>query len=302
MAGMYYLLENAKSVSVELSGVSPEPKRRYVGIAGTDEIDEVLPLLKLKRGLLDELMAGAATVCEQHEGFDVIALNLPGRAREGRLLIYMQPGLLLFIGGGNDAAAMLDGAARQDGAAFDRILSGFFDRITAGDADALEDMETEISNLEDALISSRGKNAVKDIISLRKRLLVRKRYYEQLLNMLDVLLENENDVLDSRSLRYFKIFSGRMDRLYHSVLNLRDYVTQVREAYQAEVDISLNNIMKIFTVITAIFLPLSLIVGWYGMNVQMPEYKWPLGYPMVIALSAVVVVFCLVVFKRKKWF
>jgi magnesium transporter len=47
-------------------------------------------------------------------------------------------------------------------------------------------------------------------------------------------------------------------------LNLRDYVTQVREAYQAELDISLNNIMKIFTVITAFFSPLTLLVGWYA--------------------------------------
>jgi magnesium transporter len=186
---------------------------------------------------------------------------------------------------------------------FDRMLSTFFERLTAQDVVFLDKIEQEISNLENALISSkRQKNCVKEIISLRKRLLVLKRYYEQLLNVLDELQQNENDTLHGNSLRYFKIYAGRVERLYHSVLNLRDYVTQVREAYQAEVDISLNNIMKIFTVITAIFLPLTLIVGWYGMNLNLPEFQWSFGYPFVIILSVAVVVLCLIIFKKRKWF
>ena len=67
----------------------------------------------------------------------------------------------------------------------------------------------------------------------------------------------------------------------HSVLNLRDYLSQVREAYQSQIDINLNNVMKIFTVITAIFLPLSLIAGWYGMNFNMPEYQSPYGLSLI---------------------
>jgi magnesium transporter len=60
--------------------------------------------------------------------------------------------------------------------------------------------------------------------------------------------------------------------------------------------------MKVFTVITAVFLPLTLIVGWYGMNFTMPEYGWSHGYLYVIALSIVVCGICWLLFKRKKWF
>jgi magnesium transporter len=83
---------------------------------------------------------------------------------------------------------------------------------------------------------------------------------------------------------------------------ITDYVTQVREAYQSAVDIDLNRIMKVFTVITAIFLPLTLIVGWYGMNLQMPEYAWPYAYPAVIAVSVCVAGLCVAYFKKHKWF
>jgi magnesium transporter len=86
------------------------------------------------------------------------------------------------------------------------------------------------------------------------------------------------------------------------VLNSRDYVSQVREAYQAQVDIDQNTIMKVFTVITSIFLPLTLLVGWYGMNLRMPEFSWDYGYPFVILLSVIVVSLCVVFFKKKKWF
>ena len=96
--------------------------------------------------------------------------------------------------------------------------------------------------------------------------------------------------------------SIRVDRLFHSVLNLRDYVTEVREAYQAQVDINLNQLMKLFTVITTICLPLTLIAGWYGMNFPMPEYTSSIGYPMVIALSVVIVVWVIAYFRKNNWF
>ncbi len=96
--------------------------------------------------------------------------------------------------------------------------------------------------------------------------------------------------------------TSRADRLLHNVINLRDYVTQVREAYQNQLDISLNKTMKLFTVITTIFLPLTLIVGWYGMNLQMPEYSWAFGYPIVVGISLLVIGGCILFFKRKKWF
>lgn len=60
--------------------------------------------------------------------------------------------------------------------------------------------------------------------------------------------------------------------------------------------------MKVFTVVTSIFLPLSLVAAWYGMNFQQPEYSWKGGYPFVVGLSLGIVILLLVIFKKKKWF
>ena len=114
--------------------------------------------------------------------------------------------------------------------------------------------------------------------------------------------ENRNSLIGSKDLIFFKLLSNRTDRLLRGVHNLRDYVTQVREAYQAQVDIELNSVMKLFTVLTAIFLPLTLIVGWYGMNFSMPEYSWFYGYPFAILLSVAVIIISVAYFKKNKWF
>ena len=67
-------------------------------------------------------------------------------------------------------------------------------------------------------------------------------------------------------------------------------------------DLRQNRIMTILTVITSIFMPLTLITSWYGMNFRyMPELNMPWAYPAVLGLCIVIVVICLIVFRKKKW-
>lgn len=180
-----------------------------------------------------------------------------------------------------------------------KILYILLHRLTSMDNVILKDIEARIARLEEQVMEEVRKDYTRDIIELRKQLLFLKRYYEPLLDIVEGLEENENGIIEEGALKYFGILKNRIERLNNNVLHLRDYVTQVREAYQAQVDISLNHIMKLFTVITAVFLPLSLIAGWYGMNFKyMPELSWVHGYPFVFALSAAVAVISLVLFKK----
>ena len=83
----------------------------------------------------------------------------------------------------------------------------------------------------------------------------------------------------------------------------REYSLQLREMHQTQIDVRQNNIMKILTIVTTVFLPLSLIAGWYGMNfVNMPELQSANGYRIVCIASVLCVVLELLIFKWKKWF
>ncbi len=174
-------------------------------------------------------------------------------------------------------------------------LHEFFLELTANDVYKLESLENMIISLEDNLLmeKSPSKNGIKDIIKVRKDLLKVKRYYEQM-----EFLTDELRAVDPG----FAFIDKKFDRLLEFVLHLQEYIESVREAYQSQIDIEQNNLMKIFTVVTSIFLPLTLIAGWYGMNLDLPEYSWRYGYPFVAGISLSLVAVLLVVFKKKKWF
>lgn len=185
----------------------------------------------------------------------------------------------------------------------EQVLYLFFAGLLRNDMDLLSEMEDEITEAEDETLLASQKEYLKNIVRYRKELLRLKRYYDQVDAVLDHLTANANGLLSEESVRRFLILANRTERFRNSVLNLRDYVTQMREAYQAQIDIEQNNLMKVFTVITAVFLPLTLMVGWYGMNFEtMPEFSWKYGYVAFIGVSIVVCVGMLIFFKKKKWF
>lgn len=181
-------------------------------------------------------------------------------------------------------------------------LSSFFSSILKTDINEMANLEEEITDMEDLLILEDKMDYTTDIIRFRKELLKLKRYYEELDDIFAGVLENENKIISKDGLKSFTLLDKRTDRLLARIVNLRDYITQLREAYQAQIDIEQNRIMKFFTVVTTIVLPLTLITGWYGMNLKMPELEWERGYLYVIIISVFIVSFFIFYFKRKKWF
>ena len=138
--------------------------------------------------------------------------------------------------------------------------------------------------------------------ALRKELIGWIRYYTQMDDMICEFQENENEYFSENELRMFRMAEKRIGRLKDEAQALRDYGIQIRELFQAEIDIRQNRIMKILTIVTTIFLPLSLVAGWYGMNfINMPELTWKYGYPAVIGISVLVVLICLWIMKKKKF-
>lgn len=143
---------------------------------------------------------------------------------------------------------------------------------------------------------------MEEIVLLRKHLQFLKTYYEPTADVIEILEADDSNLIPENYMKYFLKLSLKADRASANLVNLRDYIAQVREAWQAQVDLGFNKVMKIFTVITAIFLPLTLIAGWYGMNFRVfPEIYWDYGYHMVIILSVAVVAFCLWIFRRNHY-
>jgi magnesium transporter len=88
-----------------------------------------------------------------------------------------------------------------------------------------------------------------------------------------------------------------------NVETFRDMSASLLDTYLSSLSNRLNEVMKVLTVISTIFIPLTFIVGLYGMNFKnMPELESPWGYPSVIALMIVVALVMLTYFKKRRWF
>ena len=311
---MIFFLENGKlmeSNSLPADSLDSHPCFCFLS---KEELISSNRYLQINERILGECLIGQASKFESHEGFDYISLNIPNSENpveiKNHICIYFKQNLLAFCcDNPKDNFVLKEMYPQIDieikecrTLTLERILQIFFDKLTYEDSLILEGIQEEITNIEEALITSKKRNYITEIIMLRKKLLAYKRYYDQLSSISAAIEENENDLLTKKELRYFRILTNRTERLLSGISNLQDYVSQVREAYQTQVDINQNSIMKLFTVITAIFLPLTLIVGWYGMNLQMPEYNWSFGYPIVIIICIAVALFSILYFKKNKWF
>ena len=190
----------------------------------------------------------------------------------------------------------------EEGATNERLFYHFFSLLLKGDMDFLNNLEEEISNNEDKVLSGDKASYLKYITAWRQELLRLKRYYEQLNFIFDEMTVNDNQLFSEDGVRRLMTLRNRTDRYLSAVKNLQEMVSQLREAYQSQLAIEQNDLMKIFTMVTVIFLPLSLLAGWYGMNFShIPELKWKYGYPLVILVSIVTVAALIWKFKKKKW-
>lgn len=183
----------------------------------------------------------------------------------------------------------------------ERFLHDFMEYMVENDLMLMENYEDELSQIEDAIINYQQKDLVRvhEINGYIRKLMV---HYEQLIDMAQEFEENENGFFSDENLRYIRLLTNLIVRRRDYASSLRDYSMQVHDLYHAHLEMKQNRIMTILTVVTTIFMPLTLIVGWYGMNFRyMPELEWRYGYPVVIVVSIVIVISCLLFFKKKKW-
>ncbi len=184
----------------------------------------------------------------------------------------------------------------------ERFLYDFLEAIIAGDRILLDNYEKELNRIEAEILQGFEELSMARTNEIRGDLLELRGHYEQLLDIGQVFEENENRFFKDDNIRFFRLFIGRMERRQDMVSSLRDYTVQVRDLYQARLDVKQNRIMTILTIVTTVFMPLTLIVGWYGMNFRyMPELDSPYAYPIVIIVSLAIVVLSLIYFHKKKW-
>ena len=192
------------------------------------------------------------------------------------------------------------GQIRKAGA--DYLIYALIDAIIDNYFTVIEKLGEETENLEDKVISQPNPANVQAIHKLKRDLIFLRKSVWPLREVINILERGESLLILKATNLYLRDIYGQTIQVMDTVETLRDVLSGILDIYLSSMSNRMNEIMKVLTIIATIFIPLTFIVGIYGMNFQyMPEIKWIWGYPVVLSVMLIIVIAMLVFFRRKKW-
>ncbi len=189
---------------------------------------------------------------------------------------------------------------RKSGA--DQLVYSMIDAVVDGYFALMEDAGEKIEALEARLVSRPDQKLLHSIQAQKKELLLMRRSVWPLRDVLSSILRGEYPLFSESSRTYLRDVYDHTIQVVETLETFRDLLSSVLDIYLSSVSNRLNEVMKVLTMISTLFIPLTFIVGIYGMNFRfMPELDWKYGYLMVWAVMAAVAAGMFVFFKKKKW-
>ena len=215
------------------------------------------------------------------------------------------PSYIIFIDKNNYLKDMVDdiiAANREKMISPGACLFYVLDFVMSKDLEKINSLQQNLIQLELSIFNDKMNTFIRDITTYRSKTLRLHHYYVQIEGICGCLADDTKGLIDEDSKQLFSVLEKKVSLFSHESEQSWEYTSQIRDVYQQQLDVHQNLIMKFLTVVTTIFMPLTLITGWYGMNFEaMPELKWAYGYPGLFAFSTLLVIVLCVVFKKKKW-
>lgn len=166
----------------------------------------------------------------------------------------------------------------------------------------LEEFGESIEFLEEEVVSHPTPQTLRDIHRFKNDMIILRKSMWPLREVIGRLDKRESPLISDVAGIYFKDVYDHTITAIDTVETYRDIITGMLDIYLSSVSNKLNEIMKVLTIIATIFMPLTFIVGLYGMNFKfMPELEWRWGYFAVLAFMALISIFMLCYFRKRRW-
>jgi magnesium transporter len=189
---------------------------------------------------------------------------------------------------------------RKSGA--DYLAYSLIDTVVDNYFAILEKLSEKMEVLEEELVKNPGRETLQGIHRMKTDMIYLRRSIWPLREVVNTLGRGESALIKDSTLPYLRDVYDHTIHAVDTLETFRDIVSGMLDIYLSSVSNRLNEIMKVLTIIATIFIPLTFLSGWYGMNFKdMPELAWRWGYPMVIGIALAVATTMLIYFWRKKW-
>lgn len=202
-----------------------------------------------------------------------------------------------------------DQASRLRSLGADFLLYSLLDVVIDQGFPLLEHFSTQLEELEEQVIESVDKDTLRKIHTIKRELILIRRTLWPQREVINQLQRGDHNLIQEGTLIYLRDCYDHTIQIMDLLESYRDMTASMLDIYLSNVSHKMNEVMRVLTVISTIFIPLTFIVGVYGMNFDrnagpwsMPELGWSFGYPLIWLVMIGLVIGMLAIFKRREWF
>jgi magnesium transporter len=312
----------------ELVSCLDNPRITWINIDGLGDIDVLRTLgsqFNLHPLALEDVLAtGQRPKLEQYDGYlfiiaQMLYLNKQKKMCGEQVSMFLGKNFLITLQEEGDFDVFepvrariraANGSIRKQGA--DYLAYALLDSIVDHYYPVLESIGASIDQIEDELVDAPKSSPVGDLHRYKRTLTQIRRFIWPVRDLVNAMMHEETGLVSKGTKVYLRDCYDHTVQLMDLVESYRDVLSGLMELYLSSVGIRTNEIMKVLTVISSIFIPLTFIVGVYGMNFarevdgkklpwNMPELYQPWGYVVVMSFMLGLAIFQIFYFKKRRW-
>ena len=303
----------------ELLGLCPHPGHvNWVNLDGLHDksiIQKIGEHFHLHSLLIEDITSDHQPKAEEYKDYLFVTLKMLYRIEAPNIIDYEQISFVLgkdfllsfqekdgdLFGPFRERIRLNQGRVRKKKA--DYLMYRLIDIIVDSYYIVLNNIGQQIEDIEDAVYNNPTTKEFQRIQQLKKELIFLRKALYPLRDALNKLIKDESDFIESVNIRYFSDIYDHVVHLIDSLDTYKDLTSGLMDIHINTLNTRMNEIIKVLTIASTIFMPLTFIVGVYGMNFEfMPELHSPWGYPGVWAFMVAMTVGMIMYFKHKKWF
>jgi magnesium transporter len=192
------------------------------------------------------------------------------------------------------------GRVRKLGA--DYLAYALMDAVVDCYFTAIEKIGDRIEVIEEEIISDSDKKSILELYRLKREMIYLRKQVWPMRDLINNMIRSETTLINASSDIYLRDLSDHVTRIIDTVETYRDLLSGIMDIYLSTNANKMNEVMKVLTIMSSIFIPVTFMVGVYGMNFDnMPELKTEHGYYVLWGVMLTTIVGLLVYFKRRKW-
>jgi magnesium transporter len=290
----------------------------WINVDGLDDTGAISGLAEFFRihplTVEDILSTEQRPKLEEFDRYLFISIRAVSRSMDGDIcfdqlsLVVLKDAVISFQGSPGDVfngirRRILDNVGRIRKMGTDYLAYVLMDSVVDGYFSVLEHIGTAIENFEERAADDSDSAFIPDIQQIKRQLLHVRRVIWPLRESLSLLLRLESPLLNGEMDPFFKDLYENSIQAAETIETYRELVSGIMEVNLSAVSARMNKVMKVLTIISTLFIPLTFIVGVYGMNFKyMPELEYRYAYPVTWGLMIAIVAGMLIFFKRRDWF